>query len=163
MESLQVYIRSRGNRAFTLIEVMIVLSVLALTLSLSFGIHTLTLEHYSFYEERSKIILLLYRARSDAMNGICYGTTCGGAESHGVYLTGNQAILFQGEQYKMSSVTQDTIDLSPYMLLATSTEIRFQANSGNASSSSFQIYSVSGDALTSSIEVNSEGRIYWSN
>lgn len=166
------------NSGFTLIELVIVISIIIIVggIGLFFGLDTL--RGYSFHSDRDVLVSALQHARAEAMANICRGSDCdAGGKPHGVYIdTANRKyIIFQGANYASRDSDQDApVDANSLTTWKGVNEVVFAELSGDASSADSSpdcaseaepICIILGDqaARTSAITVNSEGQIVWSN
>jgi type II secretory pathway pseudopilin PulG len=120
--------------AFTLVEVLISLAIATIIVGVGLA---QGLDWYARGISESdfqNVLSAIMRARAEAMNGICTGgdDVCTNAEPHGVYVTANEIVIFQGESYATRSRTLDEIfPLSGSTVINGSDEIVFEALSGD--------------------------------
>lgn len=165
---------------FTLIEMVIVISLIAVIggFGLFFGIDSL--RGYSFHSDRDTLVSTLQHARAEAMANICRGKAADctdGGKPHGVYIdtTNRKYVIFQGATYVSRDSDQDApIDANNLTTWKGVNEVVFAELSGDAASADSSpdcaseaepICIIVGDqaSRTSVITVNSEGQILWSN
>ena len=142
----------RLSAGFTILEVMLVIGVLALLFLIGVP---LTFNFYLNYElttERDNFIAIHQQARNAAMTGE-------GGTDHGVYITNDGYVLFEGESYASRSTDRDlNISRSGLIEIIGPTEIVFDSLSGRTASAAF---SVTNGEKTFSIDINMEGNISW--
>lgn len=154
---------------FTLLEVLVVMGLIIMVAGFGLVVSFESYRGYNFRSERDTIVSVLQKARSQAINNMCFGAGCTNGKPHGVYFgTIGKYIIFQGTSY----ATRDTA-------------VDETINAANASASISGIQSVvfstlSGDAVTvpaspatltvidtgahtSTITVDASGRIWWNN
>ena len=125
---------------FSLIEVLVVLSIVATIAGLSAFFSLSDYRAVSFRSERDAIVGNLQQAREESMHGTCTGV-CVGPTAHSVHIQTSAAVTLSGF-----------------------TDVVFEALSGRATASpgnTLTITDVSG--RSSVITVGSEGRISWTN
>lgn len=148
MRSLSKY----KTKGFTLIEILITLAII---LSLAGTGFIFGLQQYRFYVlqyETDNIISMLRSARSRAMNNI-------NDSNHGVYLNGNDYIVFQGNSYDSRNTAYDeTLQKSPIINITGQTEIVFKKLRGDILIGSGEA-TISNGTKTQIITLNDEGRI----
>ncbi|MEN9390285.1 MAG: hypothetical protein RLZZ283_385 [Candidatus Parcubacteria bacterium] len=132
----------------------------------SFGLF-LSWESYEatlFKSDRDILVSALHRARSQAVNNMCFDPVCTDGSAHGVYIdtANHQYIVFEGASYATRHAGVDQVyDGTPSVTVAGPTEIVFTELSGAATPGSIVLTFVSGK--TSTIDVTSEGRVTWTN
>ncbi len=165
----QTYIQGNFNwrdlarhQGLTLFEAVISISIITLLATLTFGVDIDTFEHYSFYDERDRVVALLMRARSDAMNGVCYGSSCTEAVSHGVHFEGSRATLFQGNVFNPNDVQNEVHTLRALVSVGGLNEALFHY-SGDASTTpkDADLVMSDGSGNVSAISITSVGRVSW--
>ena len=96
---------TRINKGFTLLEILVVLTLVTVIggLSLFFGLDSY--RSNAFYVDRGLLITALERARAEAIGNICYGASCTDGKSHGVFVEKDGSgkvsafVVFQGASY----------------------------------------------------------------
>ena len=160
MVSHKIYTPKNG---FTLIEMLVVLSIFILMAGAVLSALMDSFQEYSFQDEQDTLVSTLQKARSDAMNNVCIGV-CSGGQNHGVHFESNRYIIFQGNIYNPIDVTNEIIPYSPSVSLHGLSDVVFSRFSGNASTTPEDKWDiVLSDTLghTSTTTVNTEGQITW--
>jgi prepilin-type N-terminal cleavage/methylation domain-containing protein len=149
---------------FTLIEMLVVLSLLMVCFSLGLFVSFSDERHTRFRSERQVVISALLKARSQAIADMCYRPDCERGGAHGVFF-GEPGIysIFEGTSFSMrfedvDERIQARVDSSIEGCL----EVVFSPGSGEAvcpPGSSIHIVSRTGE--DSEIIVDSSGRISW--
>ncbi len=143
-----------------MVEIVIVIAIIGIIMSLGLVLSMDSFRGYYFRGERSMIVSVLTRARSQAMANY-NGTTHGACYD----ATNKNYVIFQGT-YSASSPTNETITGNKSMNIATTSSlfscsnggIKFSQLSGNATPDTFAI----SDGLKYGvIEINTEGAINW--
>jgi len=142
----------RFSRGFTVLEVVLVIGILAIIFSIGVPITFNFYINYELATERDNLIAIYQQARDSSMTGE-------GGLAHGVYLTSNGYVLFEGSSYANRLVERD-LDFSRSNLVEVTgpTETVFEVLSGRTSSESF---SLTNGKKTFNVEINTEGRISW--
>jgi prepilin-type N-terminal cleavage/methylation domain-containing protein len=148
---------SQNKKGFTLIEVLISITILTVIASLGLFISMDFYKNSSFKSENNIIVSVLQKARSRAMNNI-------DGKRHGVHFQTSPSvkyIIFEGSDYASRITARDQIiDASYGVATAGSSDIIFDQLSGNCLtciSTSDVIVSYGGKSYT--ITINNEGRI----
>jgi prepilin-type N-terminal cleavage/methylation domain-containing protein len=145
-----------GSRGFTLIEMMLVLSLASIVGSLTITNGITYYDHSLAAIDRAQMVTAFREARAEAQNG---------SNPYGVFLTNSGFVIFQGTSYGSRLDTYDRAFtfLTPEILSATSSlEAVFSASSADTqvADSSSLIFSVTGtDHRTELLQVLSEGSI----
>jgi Tfp pilus assembly protein FimT len=162
---------------------LIVMGLLATIGSLGLFMSMESLRGGSFRNDRDMAVSALQRARSLAVNNMCAGTVtsdaslclqpnyCCDGKPHGVHFYSRadsnkgKIVIFQGASFSGRDMAADeTIEFenkTVYADAAASVDIVFERLNGNASSTTVTIKD--GVGRSSDIDVNSEGRIDWTN
>lgn len=154
----------KGNRGFSLIEIVVVIGLLAIIGGFFMLTNIDTYRSYLFRGERDNIVEALQKARSRAINNICFGASCSNGRPHGVrFESGGDFIIFQAP-YSSSDSTNDKMSLIYGTTITDSVpfEITFSQLSGD-SSVERDITIVDDIGHISVISINNEGQILWSN
>lgn len=159
---------TRNTRdGFTLIETIVVMSLIAMIGGFTAVVSLDSYRSHSFRSDRDMLVVALQRARSQSMNNICKdgGSPCTNGKSHGVLFNSDAAVIFQGT----GSTTRDTalderipFAYSTQILPGSASEVVFMQLSGEVLQPG-QILLSDGLGKTSTIYMNSEGRIWWTN
>jgi prepilin-type N-terminal cleavage/methylation domain-containing protein len=148
-----------NSRGFTLIEVTIVIAVLAVIAGFGMTVNLASLRSDAFLAEQAKIVTILERVRSRAMNNM-HDT------SHGFcYIEPNYVIFREKDGYCQDGISSNELifadahiasvsDLSS----ATGLPLVFDRLTGNTSGANITITDGSKSA---NIVINNEGRIDW--
>jgi prepilin-type N-terminal cleavage/methylation domain-containing protein len=99
MKLHKIYTSCIRQRGFSLLETIIVMSIVVLLGSCVFVMSTDAMRGYAFRNARGLIVASLVRARSQSMNNICIGESCIDGKAHGVKVTTNNVIIFQGSSF----------------------------------------------------------------
>lgn len=153
----------RDNQAFTLFEILIVMSLVLIvgSFSLYFGIDNM--RGYYFIEERDSLISTLQHTRALSVSNICYGI-CTESMPHGVYIKPEGFTLFQGETYSSADHTFDIVtEMNPNISYEGSDEIIFTKLTGEVSTIHNLTLTDKTSGKTSEITIEPEGRISWTN
>lgn len=158
--------QSYSLSGFTLIEILVVLSIFAILGTLGLMVSMETFRGSSFRSERDLVVSVLQKARSRAQNNICLGVcSSNDGQKHGVHFTLGQYIIFQGQSYALRDLSVDQnipinnpVAFNPNL----PADVIFNQLDGTLSSAvSFTINDISGH--TSQININTEGQITWTN
>ncbi len=161
----------RGRHAkkvggFTLLEMLIVVSLLGGLSVFGLIVGMESYRSYMFHSDRDMLIAVLQKARSQSINNICIGTSCTNGKSHGVYIDGDTFTLFQGSNYPSRDIYADEEFSIARSALAVSTssltEVVFKQLSAEVSTPGIITLS-DGMGNFSKIIINSEGGISWKN
>ena len=168
MASPKISIIRAIKRGLTLIEVLISLALLTFVGGFSLYFSMDDTRAYTFRDDRDKIVSVLQRARAESMHGICRSESCITALPHGVYRGEHALTLFEGSTYETRDEHFDEIiELkSSATTLSGFSEVIFMPYSGRvATVPSHEASLTVSDGLghESVIEVNEEGRIFWTN
>lgn len=149
---------------FTIIEIVIVMAIILIlgVTGIIFGIDTYS--RSVCHSERDKLVSLLYRVRSRAMNNM-------NGESQGLHFENNGYILFSGNFYEGSDPFDETITRAHFINISSSAssstllpnDLIFEQLTGDAypSSAGDIFISDSGSTCHDAISVNREGGIDW--
>lgn len=164
----------RFSAGFTVLEIMMVMALLMILSSLGLFMSMESLRGGSFRNDRAAVISALQRARSLAVNNMCFGgsSTCNDGKPHGVYFNpgAGGVTIFQIDAGKTDFNDRDedadeTINFDSRMTDALEEKtIIFERLSGNSANATTTVVTITdGIGHTSEITVNSEGRIDWTN
>ena len=159
----KIYTHSRGKAGITLVEILIVIALFAFVGGSALIISMDSYRGFSFRNERDVIISALQKARSQAINNMCFGASCTDGKAHGLHVASPNLTLFQGGSYSVADPLNEVISANNNSaVLSGLTDVVFAQLSGDVASPG--TITVTDTSLhTSSITINSEGRITWTN
>src|SRR6185369_13613670 len=147
-------ISHENSRGVTLIEIIIVVSILIVIISFGMTIDLSTFKRDTFLEEQSKIVSILERARSRAManvfeskHGVCYNT-----DSYVIFHDGS---CDKSDEDEVIPANTD-IATNPRTIFPSS--VIFDRLTGNTSPVTIHI---TDGTKSSDITINSKGAINW--
>jgi prepilin-type N-terminal cleavage/methylation domain-containing protein len=163
MKSPTTSTRSHG---FTLIETIVVMSMLAMVGAFTMVVSMDSYKGYGFRNERDTLVMSLLRARSQAISNMCLGAsgTCTDGKPHGVHLASDAFIIFQGTTYALRDIAVDESIPRQAMNVTvggTLTDVIFSQLSGQVATPGD--ISMSDPTHASTVSINGEGRVSWSN
>lgn len=144
---------------FTLIEVLVVMTMVSLVLSIALVMNMDDYRGFLFRDERDALVTVLQKARSQAIHNVCLGGACTDGLPHGVHISGNTYTIFQGSTYDANNSTNQTFQGNDRITVTpTSPDVVFSQLSGQVPNPwSAQLNDQYSRNL--SIQVNIEGRI----
>jgi prepilin-type N-terminal cleavage/methylation domain-containing protein len=145
------------HSGFTLIEFLVVMSVMLVVFSMGLILSLDSYRGYSFRNERNLAVSVLQKARSRALANI-------DQQPQGVHVdtTGNQYVIFEGSYSPGASTNINIPFIMPGLSHSGMNDILF--NQLDASVTSVpSAWHFSDTAHTSDISFNSEGQISWTN
>ena len=162
---------TKAQKGITLIEILVVLGLLAIIGSFGLIMSMDTLRGNGFRNEQDTLVSALQRARNLAMNNMCFGSGCTEGQPHGVHIEADPGshlvksyTVFQGT-YVADDNLNETIapaDNTIFLNATSTAEVVFGQLSGNVSPEvDITINDKAGH--TSTVHVNSEGQISWTN
>ncbi len=146
------------NRAFTLIEILIVIGILSVLGAMTLFIDLGSYRGDAFRAERDTVVTLMQKARADALNNI-------DEAPHGLALFPadhpKSYVLFDGTTYAADPASHDVVDASYDVGLApgTPSEVVFEQLSGDANYSGAVTLVDPNRTLSFDIDINQEGMI----
>lgn len=149
--------RPQSANGFTLIEVLIVVSIVMILGALSLGIGVDGVRRTTVAEERTLLAEALTRARNRAMNNI-------DEKAHGVRVTATDIIIFEGSAYSASDPLNESATRNSDISISGPTNpltVVFTQLSGDVDSSQTGDIVVTNGAQQYTIAINTEGRINW--
>jgi prepilin-type N-terminal cleavage/methylation domain-containing protein len=154
-------LNTNTKKGFTMIEILVVITLIAIIISLGMVMSMDSFRGFSFRNDRDAVVAALQRARSLAINNICLGSTCDDGKKHGVHFdpAAKEIVIFQGNSYNSSDVLNEAIKFESKAISAVSTidDVVFDRLSGNAVNATITMTDGAGRSAT--IETNSAGRI----
>lgn len=169
MKSQPILNNSGFTQGFTLIEVVVVMTLVAILggLGLLFGLDHL--RNNSFRSDRDILISALQHARGESITNICNGLCPDGdGKPHGVYIDeeNNKFVIFQGSTYDPSDENNVGLDSNKNITHEVNDVIIFNQLSGDVDTCTIACEIKLKDKTTgkiSTVSVNSEGQISWEN
>lgn len=162
---------ARGQKGFTLIEVMMVIAFVGIVAGLSIAYGIDSFRRTTFHSDQDLLIAALQRARAQSIGNICLGASCSDGMPHGVYVTDDAAgevvsyTIFQGASFADASTDHsldDVVKANPGTKHTGINEVVFERLSGRANTYG-DIVLTNTIVRTSTTTVGSEGEIIWSN
>ena len=152
---------STPNKGFSLIELVVVLGILTLLASFTLVVSMDSYKIDTFTDQEMLLVGALQKARSQAMSGVCIGTSCTAGLAHGVYITSTAVTIFQGSNYNASDDINEALPFSSHSLSVSGvSEVVFAELSGDASpAGTITLSDMAGHNNT--ITIGSEGQIIW--
>ena len=150
----------RAHKGFTMIEILVVVSLIAIVASFALYVSTSTFRGFSIRSERDTIVSALQKARSQAMSNICLGTpsSCTDGLPHGVHFNANQYVIYQGATYNSSDPNNQAIPVNnPIVQHGNPADILFNQLDGSSNGGTITL-TLAGQP-SEQIIVNSEGQI----
>ncbi len=160
----------------TLIEILISVGIMAGVMAAAFFLSVKYYYSYAATNERSALVSVLLKARSEAINNVCFGDDCTGGRPHGVkivYDAGTREIekyvIFQGESYDEEDPLNEEISPGYHLFFSDEepdiiSEISFEQLSGRVDTNGGgedMITLTDNNDHSFSIAINTEGRINW--
>lgn len=160
--------KALSQRGFTLIEILVVVSMMVIIMSFGIFFDMDKFRQNSFQADRDILISALQHARSQAISNICYGDTSICQEDgkpHGVYIESHQFTIFQGTDFANRNIVYDAILETEYDIAYSGlTEVVFDQLTGDVVSGAGSITMTDPlNSRSSVISINSEGQIIWTN
>ncbi|MDB5189568.1 MAG: hypothetical protein JWL82_525 [Parcubacteria group bacterium] len=157
----------KSGKGFTLIEMLIVVSLITAVAALGLFVSMDSFRSYHFHNERDTVVSTLQKARSQAMSNMCFGNSCTNGKPHGVYFgTKGSYVIFQGASYAARDTGVDeVIEAKDAAATITGfTSVVFARLSGDAVTLPQDTLTVTDESgKVSVITVTPQGRITWSN
>jgi len=161
MASRKTFIIKKSSRGFTLIEVLIVVSLITMLAGLTLFFDVSSFRRTAFNTELATLAVALQTARADALNNIDQAP-------HGVKIYPGSYkgyVVFEGSDYAHRDVTKDVAIPSMYTVAVappSPDEVVFTQLSGEVSISNFTLALLDTNRNASStIALNAEGLIDW--
>ena len=162
MASLKI---STVKKGFTLIELLVVMGLLTFVGGFSLIVSMDSFRGQTFHSERDTLLSTLEKARSQAINNMCFGPGCTNGKAHGVHIQNNQYTIFQGVSFATRDIALDEViaPKSKALSITGITDVIFAALSGGATTLPAGVASIILTDTTgkdsSSVTVNAEGRL----
>ncbi len=165
-----------NKKGFTLLEVIVVIAIL--TVIGSFGLFMSMDNMWGdlFRNDRDMVVSALQRARSLAVNNMCFGPVasdpslclqpdyCCEGKKHGVHFdpTKREVVIFQGEDYEEGNSNNETLTFASHTVYIFGTvpqNVIFDRISGNVVDAPVNITLKDDNGHSSAIKVSAEGQI----
>ncbi len=144
-------------KGFSLIEVMVVMTMITLLAGVGLVMNLDDFRSYLFRDERNVLVTVLQKARSQAVNNVCIGSGCTDGLPHGVHLAPGKYTIFQGSSFNPDASTNQDIDGNANMSLAyTTPDILFGQLSGQVATD-WDVVLDDAYGHTTAVSVNKEG------
>ncbi|MDD4988825.1 MAG: prepilin-type N-terminal cleavage/methylation domain-containing protein [Candidatus Pacebacteria bacterium] len=143
------------QKGFTLVEILVVVGLFGIILGLSLPVGVDFYRSYLFRSEKSMLVSVLQKARSEAMNNIDETT-------HGVHIDDKGYTIFRGEFFNEGSISNEFIAKNPSIAVSTSTDIIFEQLTGDPVppfGGGEATTTITDGIHTEVITINNEGRI----
>ena len=152
---------SRLTKGFTLIEVIIVISFVAIAGSAAVFFGADSYRAYLFHSDRDLLVTALQHSRAQAIGNICLGSSCTDGEPHGVSIQADKFVMFQGASYAARNPDADAeIEANPNLLHTGVSEIVFTQLSATTTGGTITLKDISNGRKTI-ITIQPEGQITW--
>ncbi|MEO5635159.1 MAG: GspH/FimT family pseudopilin [Candidatus Paceibacterota bacterium] len=154
---------STRTKGFTLVEILVVMGIFGLLASVGMFLSFDFYRTFSFHSEQNKLVSVLEKARGEAINNICIGSTCTEGKAHGVHIGSDKYTIFQTESDWASRETgvDEDIEAGGGAFQVTGlTEVVFDPLSVHTTDTG-TITLTADTGQTSNITINSEGQIDW--
>jgi prepilin-type N-terminal cleavage/methylation domain-containing protein len=105
-------VKDRHSEGFTLIEVIVVMGILAIV---GGGIAFVGMNDYRSYlfrGDQDLVLNVLHKARSQAVNNVCLGSSCSDGQSHGAHFQPGQYVIFQGGSFNPADPQNEAFPIS---------------------------------------------------
>ena len=161
------------NSGFTLVEIMVVIVIMMIVGGISIYLGINSFRGYSYHGDRDTLLSALSHARAEAMANICRGNSCTDGKPYGVAIRPadypNSYVIFQTENNNptyLGRTLEDKDADAPIdaTLTVSPAEIVFMQESGNTTSNTDTTFILTDNTShTSTITINTEGQILWTN
>ena len=153
-----------GRQGFTLIEILVVIGLLTFVGGFTLIVSMDSFRGYSFRSERTMLVAVLQKARSQAVNNMCFGAGCTDGKPHGVHIAAGSYTIFQGASYVAGDpLNEVVVPQSKAIALSGTTDVVFTELSGAATTLPAGIEGIRIKDTTgkdsSLVTINAEGRI----
>lgn len=150
MKSLKISSEKFSRRGFTLIEVLIVLSLFIFISSVGLFLSFDSLASQRFFSEQKILVSLLKVARNRAFNNV-------NQNSHGIFISEDYFIVFEGESFDPDSDTNEIFPRNSNLQIEPqNSEIVFENLSSRSSAEQIIL---TDQIRTVEIEIEKEGQI----
>ena len=90
----------KTRAGMTLAEVIVVMAILSIVAAISLAVSMDSYRGYAFRGDRDMLVAVLQKARSQAINNICRGSSCTNGKPHGVHFASpGQYVIFEGTDF----------------------------------------------------------------
>ncbi|MDD5068285.1 MAG: type II secretion system protein [Candidatus Pacebacteria bacterium] len=167
MKLPKIFIHKEKTCGFTLIEILVVMAIFTLLSGLGLFMTFDSYRGASSRSERDTVVSLLERARSQAMNNVCFGASCVGGKRHGISIQSNQYVIFEGGNYASRDSEVDQITPANPTAIITPIDVVFDQLTGklypqlSPATTELIITIKQADRPDSIISINNEGTINW--
>ncbi|MBM3272201.1 prepilin-type N-terminal cleavage/methylation domain-containing protein [Candidatus Kaiserbacteria bacterium] len=149
----------RAHAGFTLVEVLVALSIGMFVAGIGLIMSWDAYRGTSLRADRDLLVALLQHARAQAIHNVCVGDECRDGVPHGVSVTADAYILYQGAGYAEAE-EQAAFPAAPALTRTVGT-VAFARLTGTTTGATFIIADETGRSST--VTVSTEGRITWTN
>lgn len=153
-------------RGFTLLEILVVMGLVLVVVAFGLIVSFDDYRGFNFRNERDIVVNVIQKARSQAVNNMCFGTGCTDGKDHGVYFgTTGQYVIFQGATYASRDVAVDEVieARDDATILSGVESVVFHRLRADAVVTGGSTLTVTQSTHTSTITIEPEGRVWWSN
>lgn len=157
--------RVSSVRAVTLIEIVVVVGLLVVIAALGLMVSMDDYRAQNFHTERDTVVSVLHKARSQAVNNMCFGVGCTDGKAHGVHVANGEYVVFQGATYATRDVAVDEVITAgdAATVVTGPTDVIFTQLSGmvNVNPVGANSMTITGPNRISVITIGPEGTITW--
>lgn len=154
MKSHNTYIHKKENAGFTIVEVIIAITIIVILGSVGLWLSMDAYRGYTYRSERSNLVSALYKARIASMTNI-------NEVKHGVHIDSiaKTYTIFQGNDYASRDQSFDQVIYpSGPVSFSGMADVIFDQLSGNTTAGTLTI---TDSIRTTVISVNNEGQVNW--
>jgi prepilin-type N-terminal cleavage/methylation domain-containing protein len=149
MQLRKIFTHKRG---FSLIEILVVTSIIAMLAGLGLIVGMDSIRQNTFQSEQRLLADVLEKARSRALHNMF-------ESPHGVHIENAGYTIFRGSTYNATSPTNETFPKNPSFAVSGASDITFAQLSGNSSFAG--VLMITDGIRSRNISLNNEGRIDW--